>query len=596
MTTATTLCEAFQRTATVHRDRVALRTADGSVEYTWGDYAARVRSLTAGLAAHGVRRGDTVALMLTNRPEFHLVDTAAVHLGAAPYSVYNTFTPEQIAGVCANSGARIMVTEQRFLPQIRIALPHTMIEQIVLVDAEAADTITLARLEADADPAFDFDAAWQTVTGTDLLTLVYTSGTTGPPKGVEITHTSQLAMLRALTELAREFPDSTACSVSFLPTAHLAERFGFHYFPMLTGTTVTSAPVLGEVMDVLSRVRPTYWGSVPRLWEKAKSGIEARVAASSPVRRLLFQQALHLSLRRVRARQAGSDLHPALIAAHRLADAAVFAPLRTTMGLDRCRFIMIGAAPTPVGVLEFFAALGIPLIEAFGMTESSGLATINHPHRARIGTVGTAVPGVELRLADDGELLIRGAVVMRGYRGEPEKTAETVDSDGWLHTGDIAAVNTDGYVRIVDRKKELIINASGKNMSPANIEAALKSSHGLIGQAVAIGDGRPYNVALIVLDPEAASGFAQRHGLSSDIGTLAMDPRVRATVAGAVDAANTGLARVEQIKRFALLGDEWLPGGEELTPTMKLKRKPIAAKYAETIESLYDRAEEGALQ
>lgn len=593
MTTAMTLCEAFQRTAATHRDRLALRTVDDAVEYTWGAYAQRVREIAGGLAAHGVRRGDTVAIMLTNRPEFHLVDTAAAHVGAAPFSIYNSFTAEQIAGVCANAGARIVVTEHRFLSQLRAAQPNTALELIVLVDGPDAEAITLDELAAATDPAFDFEVSWRAVTPADLLTLVYTSGTTGPPKGVEITHGSQLAMLRGLNQLLDDVPDFTESSVSFLPAAHLAERFGFHYWPMLTGTTITSVPDAATVMGAVAQVRPTYWGSVPRVWEKAKAAIEARVADKPPLERLLFEWALALSIRRVRARQAGGDLNPVLIALQRAADAKVFAGLRANMGLDRCRFILVGAAPTPVAVLEFFTALGIPLIEAFGMTESSGLTALNHPNRARIGTVGTAIPGLELRLAEDGELLARGELVMRGYRGEPEKTAEAIDSAGWLHSGDIAEIGTDGYVRIVDRKKELIINAAGKNMSPANIEAALKSAHPLIGQAVAIGDARPYNVALIVLDPDAAAAFARNSGLGASTTALAHNPQLRETIAEAVTRANTRLARVEQIKRFAVLGDEWLPGGDELTPTSKLKRKPIAAKYADRIEALYDRVVEG---
>ncbi|MFI1918214.1 AMP-dependent synthetase/ligase [Nocardia sp. NPDC020380] len=589
LTHVTTLCEAFQRTVVTHRDRIALRTVDGSTELTWGGYAEQVRTLAAGLAALGVGRGDTVALMLTNRPEFHLFDTAAMHLGAVPFSIYNSFTAEQISGVCANAGARIVVTEPRFLAQLRAARAGTAIERIVLVEGSAEDAITVAEVSAAADPGFDFEATWQAVTGADLLTLVYTSGTTGAPKGVEITHDSQLAMLCGLEEFAADYPGSEESSISFLPAAHLAERFGFHYWPMLAGATITSVADMSTVMSVLPQVRPTYWGGVPRVWEKAKAAIEAKAATASPVRRVLFERALALSIDRVRAQQRGEDLNPALILLQQLADRMLFAKLRATLGLDRCQYILIGAAPTPVAVLEFFTALGIGLVEALGMTETSGLTTLNPRGRAKIGTVGTALPGVELRCADDGELLVSGPLLMRGYRNEPDKTAEAIDAEGWLHTGDIAEIDADGYVRIVDRKKELIINAAGKNMSPANIEAALTSAHPLIGQAVAIGDARPYNVALIVLDPVAAAAFASTHGIAdSALSALADNELIRAAIATGVEAANTRLARVEQIKRFTILGEEWLPGGDELTPTMKLKRKPIAAKYARHIDELYE--------
>jgi long-subunit acyl-CoA synthetase (AMP-forming) len=250
------------------------------------------------------------------------------------------------------------------------------------------------------------------------------------------------------------------------------------------------------------------------------------------------------------------------------------------LGLDQCRLAVTGAAPTPPEVFEFFGALGLPICEVWGMSETAGLATINPPDRVRLGTVGLPLPGVQLRLADDGELLVRGPMVMRGYRREPDKTAETFDDDGWLLTGDIAQIDEDGYVRIVDRKKELIINAAGKNMSPANIEAKLKSSSPLVDQVVAIGDRRPYNVALITLDPDAAAAFAEQHGDES------LD-RLRDEVARAVERANEQLARVEQIKRFKLLTEQWTPAGDELTPTMKLKRRVIHEKYAEIIDQLY---------
>ncbi|MFI5778093.1 AMP-dependent synthetase/ligase [Nocardia sp. NPDC051570] len=594
MSSPTTLCEAFQRTATTRSDRVALRTVDGSIEITWGRYRERVRAIAAGLSALGVGRGDTVALMLTNRPEFHLVDTAALHLGAVPFSVYNTFTPEQIAGVCDNAGARIVVTEQRFLPLLRQAQPGTRLERIVLVDGAASDAVTLAEVEATPDPAFDFEASWRAVTGADLITIVYTSGTTGPPKGVELTHAAQVALLAGLEQIFADIPGYAQRSISFLPAAHIAERFGFHYWPMLTGATITSVAEMSGVMDALPRVLPTYWGTVPRVWEKAKAGIEARVAEMPGGARYLFEKALALSLRRVRAQQAGRDLDPISVALQRAVDALLFARLRRTMGLEQCRFVFVGAAPISVDVLEFCNALGIPLMEAFGMTESSGLGAVNPPEDARIGSVGKAMPGMEVRLAPDGELLLRGPLLMRGYRGQPQQTAEAIDAEGWLHTGDIATIDADGYVRIVDRKKELIINAAGKNMSPANIEAALKGAHPLIGQAVAIGDGRPYNVALIVLDPQVAAAFARTRNLPADPVALADSAEVHEVIEGAVAEANRHLARVEQIKRFVILGQEWLPGGDELTPTLKLKRTPITAKYADRIEALYGPVPQGS--
>jgi long-subunit acyl-CoA synthetase (AMP-forming) len=285
--------------------------------------------------------------------------------------------------------------------------------------------------------------------------------------------------------------------------------------------------------------------------------------------------AIGTGMQRVRAEQAREQVGPLLRAQAAIADALVASKIRHKLGLDQCEWFVVGAAPTPREVLEFFAAVGIPICELWGMSELSCVATINPPDAIRIGTVGLPLPSVEVKLAQDGELLCRGPIVMKGYRNKPAQTAEAIDGEGWLHTGDVAEIDRDGYVRLVDRKKELIINAAGKNMSPANIEARIKSSSPVIGQAVCIGDARPYNVALVTLDPDGAAG------------RTADDPEIQAEVAAAIDRANAQLSRVEQIKKYALLGDEWLPGGDELTPTMKLKRKPIAAKYAAQIESLY---------
>lgn len=303
--------------------------------------------------------------------------------------------------------------------------------------------------------------------------------------------------------------------------------------------------------------------------------------------------AIDVGLRRVRAEQAliagdGPGPDAALLAEHAKAEQLVLGPLRAAIGLDQVRWSVSGAAPIPPDVLEYFGALGLPICELWGMSELSCCAAINPPDRIKIGTVGPAVPGLEMRLADDGEVLVRGATVMRGYRGEPAKTAETMADGGWLRTGDIGTLDDEGYLRLVDRKKELMINAAGKNMSPANIELVLKAAGPLIGQAIAIGDARPYNVALLVLDPDAAAAHAAVRGLDdASAATLSDDPVVVAAVAEEVARANERLSRVEQIKRFRILPVDWEPGGDELTPTSKLKRKPIAAKYAAEIEALY---------
>jgi long-subunit acyl-CoA synthetase (AMP-forming) len=508
-----TVCAAFQATAAANPDAIALRTKGGEIEITWGEYAERVRSLAAALHKLGLRRGDTMALMLSNRPEFHLLDAAAMHLGAVPFSIYNTSSPEQAEFLLRDSGARIGVVEPSFRDRMST-------EHVIEVDL-------LEELEGDAD--FDFDAAWQAVEPDDLLTLIYTSGTTGDPKGVQLTHKSMLFTMGAY-DAVLQFPRGGSV-VSYLPMAHIAERNCSHYFPMQFGFTVTCCPNARDVVSYFPEVRPSWFFGVPRIFEKLKVAIESGPGVDDP------------------------------------------AALREQLGMDQLAALNVGAAPCPAEVIEFFHSIGLPLGELWGMSETNAIATCNPPDRIKIGTVGPPVPGVEIRLADDGEVELRGDCVFAGYRGQEEKTRETFTEDGWLKTGDIGALDEDGYLSIVDRKKELIINAAGKNMSPANIESTLKTASPLIGSAVVIGDGRPFNVALIVLDAEAAASVDD----------------AEAAIAEAIEKANERLSNVEKVRRHKLLDTEWEPGGDELTPTMKLKRRPIAEKYAEDIDALYER-------
>ncbi len=550
---AATLCEAFQITAGERPDAVALRTPGDGMSVTWAQYADRVRGIAAGLASLGVRRGDTLALMLVNRPEFHIADAGAMHLGATAFSVYNTSTPAQVDFLFNNAGNRVVITERQFLPVVLEAKNGApALEHVVLIDGDDEGTISLAELEQMGDAGFDFEATWRSVEPDDVLTLIYTSGTTGPPKGVQLTHRNLMAEIRAVVDRLPTKPGGRI--ISFLPSAHIADRWASHYqSSMVLGFTLTCLSDPRAIVQTLPEVRPTAWGSVPRIWEKIKAALEAQ----------------------------GVTDPSALPEEHKAA-------IRQKLGLDECAWLVVGAAPTPVEVLDYFAALGLPICELWGMSETSSCATINPPHAVKIGTCGPPLQGVEVKLAEDGELLVRGDIVMTGYRGEPEKTRESLDADGWLHSGDVAEIDADGYVKIVDRKKELIINAAGKNMSPVNIEARLKTAHPLIGTAVAIGDRRPYNVALIVLDPDVAAAFAKELGIEDGgPAALADDERVQKVIADAVEEANSHLSRVEQIKKFAILHEEWQPGGEELTPTMKLKRRPIAEKYAAQIESLY---------
>jgi long-subunit acyl-CoA synthetase (AMP-forming) len=579
----TTVCELFQRTVAERGDSDALRTRGGEVTLTWREYGRRVRDLAAGLATLGLARGETLALMLVNRPEFHLADLAALHLGAVPFSLYNSSSADQVEHLLADSGAKIVITEQAFLPSIeraRQACPS--IEHVFVVDERPS----LADLEQAGAADFDFDDRWRAVQPSDLLTLIYTSGTTGPPKGVQITHANYLAELRAFAGIDDFKPGRL---VSYFPMAHIAERVVSHYNAIAYGHTVTCCPDPKQVMAYLPEVRPTFFFAVPRIWEKVRAALEAGIANEPDrAKRLAIGGALELGLRRVRAEQAGERVSADLAEQCAGADEAVFSPIRTRLGLDRAEHILTGAAPSPVDVLEFFHAIGIEILEVWGLSETTGLATANLPGRAKLGTVGPAAAGVELRLADDGEVHVRGGIVMAGYRGRPEKTAEAIDEQGWFRTGDVGTLDDDGCLRIVDRKKEIMINAAGENMSPANIEAQVKGSSTLIGQACVIGDRRPYNVALIVLDPDSAATFAQLQRLPDDsLAALAHDDAVIEEIRNAVERANMRLSRPEQIKRFRVLGADWEAAGAELTPTLKLKRSAIEQKYADVIEALY---------
>jgi long-chain acyl-CoA synthetase len=587
-----TMCEAFQLMAAERADQVALRTLGDRVGITFAEYRDRVRDLAGGLHALGVGHGDTVGLMLTNRPEFHLLDTAAMHLGATPFSIYNTCSVEQISYLLEDARCAVVAVDAAFLDRMRPAIADLeSVQHLIVLDAEPADGLTLEQLERSAPPDYDFDASWRAVTGEDVVTLIYTSGTTGPPKGVQLTHSNELAQYRGLDAGSAEWRTTGGSVVSYLPTAHIADRSLSHYAQMIYGVTITTCPDPTQVFAHAIDARPTRFGGVPRVWEKLKAALEAGIAAEPDDRkRAATLQAIELGLRKVRAEQAGEPVSSALARAWREADEAVFSKIRARLGFDRCESYVIGAAPAPLELFEFFAAIGIPICEVWGMSELSCVATAVPSDGLRFGTVGKPLPGVELKLADDGEVLVRGATVMAGYRNQPAKTAETIDPDGWLHTGDIGSLDDDGYLRIIDRKKELIINAAGKNMSPANIEQQLKQGSTLIGQAIAIGDRRPYNVGLIVLDPDACGAFAAQHGIEdASIASMAVEPAVLVEVTEGVKRANSHLSRVEQIKRFKVLAVDWPPAGDELTPTMKLRRKPIAAKYAREIDQLYTR-------
>lgn len=587
MTTAerpTTLCAAFQRTAAIDPDAVALRTPGGSQTLTWREYADQVRKVAAGLAGLGVRRGDTVSLMMSNRVEFYPLEVGAQHVGATSFSVYNTLAAEQLTYVFANADTKVVICEEQHVD--RILASGTPIEHIVCIDGNPAGTMTLDDLYAAAPADFDFEATWRAVQPDDVVTLIYTSGTTGHPKGVEMTHANLLFEGYAISAILDiEFGDR---GTSYLPTAHIADRMCNLYLQEMFGTQVTTISDPRAIAAALPDVRPTIWGAVPRIWEKLKAGIEFVVAnETDEVKQAGLQWAMSVAGKRAAALLAGQPVPEELAAEWNKADELVLSKLREKLGFGELRWAISGAAPIPKETLGFFAGIGIPIAEVWGMSELSCAATGCHPRVARLGTVGRLLPGLEGKIADDGEFLVRGPLVMKGYRKEPAKTAEAIDPDGWLHTGDIVEIDADGYLRVVDRKKELIINAAGKNMSPANIENTIVAACPMVGVMIAIGDGRPYNTALMVFDADSVGPYAAQRGLEPTPQALAADPEVIAQIAAGVAEGNQKLSRVEQIKRFRVLPTLWEPGGDEITLTMKLKRKPIHAKYAAEIEELY---------
>ena len=559
----------FRATVRARPEAVALRRKerDDWVEVTWTQYAERACRLASGLADLGVDRGDRVVLMMRNRPAFHVTDMAVLLLGATPISIYNSSAPEQVQYLAGHCDAKVAIVEdtgylERVL-KVRAELP-TLSELVVIDDPDGRAPGDVHALDAllGAEPV-DLDTAAAIAQPSDLATVIYTSGTTGPPKGVMLDHANIVWTAESLRRTLADVATEGRRVLSYLPMAHVAERMVSHYLGSALGFEVTTCPEAGRVADYLPQVRPEIFFSVPRVWEKIYASVQA-VATADPEQEAKFQRAL----------DAG--------------DESVLAPIRGLLGLDQCVTAVSGAAPLSTEILQFFRALGVPLSEVYGLSESSGPMTFD-PIEVRIGTVGRAIPGQEVKLAPDGEVICRGGNVFRGYLGDPEKTAEALDDEGWLHSGDIGVFDDDGYLKIVDRKKELIITAGGKNISPANLETALKAVP-LIGQAAVIGDQRPFISALLVLDGDVAPAWAKQHGIdASSLAELAEHPDVIAEVERGVAQANQHFSQVEQIKKFKLLGDEWLPDSEELTPTMKLKRRGINTKYAAEIEALYAR-------
>ncbi|MQY08598.1 AMP-dependent synthetase/ligase [Actinomadura macrotermitis] len=586
-------------TADRHGDRPAYsdRTADGWRTLTWGQVRERALETAAGFAALGLEAGDVVALMMSNRSEHVLADLGAVHAGGVPTTVYATLAPDQVAFVAGDCAARFAVLEgrdqlDRWLPALE-RLPA--LRKVVVLDEAACPDgerfLTWAALTALGRERLAADAAGTAARAAavkpgDTATLLYTSGTTGDPKGVRITH-SMVLHEAALLEGASVLPEHNV-GISYLPFAHIADRVLSYYLPVTRAAHIHFCPDPAQLTTVLREVRPHGFFGVPRVWEKIMAGIQAVLAAEpDEAKKAAVQGALEAGRAYVAGQEYGGALSPEAAAAFERADAAVLTPMRALLGLDRVVQASSAAAPLPEDVARFFAGLGLKIFDAYGMTETTGAITANLDDAFKLGTVGRAFPGVDLALAEDGEILVRGATCTPGYLNRPQATAELIDEDGWVHTGDVGVLDEDGFLRVVDRKKEIIITAGGENIAPSLVENHLKE-HPLIGQALAYGDRRPYVVALITLDGEVAPVWAAAHGVdTTDLAALAEHPAVLEEVGAAVRDANRRLARVQQVKRWRLLPAEWTAESEELTPTLKLRRRVVHAKYTDAIEGLY---------
>jgi long-chain acyl-CoA synthetase len=582
-----TVTRQFAETVAANRAQIALRWKDGDgfAEWTWADYADRATRLAGALGELGIGRGDRVVLLMRNRPEFHVADVAVMLCGATPISIYNSSASDQIEYLAGHCNAVAAIVEDGTyldrLLAVRGALPALRHVAVIDVPAAGVASDVLKWDELLTHEPVDLDAAAAIAQPSDLATVIYTSGTTGPPKGVMLDHANIMWTVECYRATVDVEPGWR--TVSYLPMAHIAERMATHYLGSASSFEVTTCPDPGQVVLYLGSVRPQSFFAVPRVWEKAYASLHAAVAAD-PVKAEEFARALDVGWEVSEVRARGEE--PTGELADRFAQVGPSLEfVRGLIGLDQAVICVTGAAPIPFDVLRFFRALGLPLSEIYGLSETSGPMTWA-PFRVRIGTVGPPMPGIEVRLEDDGEVSCRGGNVFRGYLDEPEKTAEVLEPDGWFHSGDIGAFDEAGYLRIIDRKKELIITAGGKNISPANLEAALKAGQ-LIGQACAIGDDRPFVSALLVLDPDTAPLWARQHDIDLPFEELASNPEVLAEVQREVDAANAGFSRVEKIKRVKVLSHEWLPDSEELTPTMKLKRRGVHAKYVKEIEELY---------
>jgi long-subunit acyl-CoA synthetase (AMP-forming) len=585
---AETLIEVFEATAREHASRPALaRKTNGRWETTsWSELRQTVRRAASGLTALGVEPGAGVAILAGSRPEWFVADLAAMAVGALPAGIYTNSTPEQCRYICEHASASVaIVQDAAALARLRGVGRPRGLEAIVLLEGESSDSGVLRWSEllakGDASCETEVERRSAALSPDDACTLIYTSGTTGTPKGVMLTHANLVFMARRAQEILPVSAEDRL--ISYLPLAHIAEQVASLLASLATGACVHFAESLEKLPENLREVRPQLFLGVPRVWEKIQAGVQAAGGSAGPLQRRIASWARGVGLAGGYADQRG-ERRPW---SYPLAERLVFSKVRERLGLDQARMLVVSAAPVAKETLDFFQSLGLPIMEFFGMSECTGPSTMSLPARYRLGRAGYAIPGTEIQIAEDGEILLRGPHVFKGYYKDAPATRETLDALGWLHTGDIGELDADGFLRVTDRKKELLITAGGKNIAPQFLEGRLRQIPG-VSQAIAIGDRRPYVVALLTLDPTRLALLARELGSPARTSAEAARCAIfKAHLGKQIERINESLARYETIKRFALLASELSVEGGELTPTLKLKRRVVLERHKELIESLY---------
>ena len=589
---ADTIVGLFEQRAAARPNAVALRHRSGGswATISWNDYARAAREIAAGLRDLGLEAGDRVGILSGNRPEWHEADMGILSAGMVTVPVYATASATQARHVLGDSGSRVCFVEDgEQLAKVllrRSDLPQ--LERVVLLGAvEGIDdsfVLPLADLRAAgaARLAADRDGAPAAVRPEQTATLVYTSGTTGPPKGAVISHANIMATLRSLTSLVTLAESDRF--LSFLPLSHITERSVSHFGQNASGGETWFARSIATIPDDLPACRPTLFFAVPRVWEKFRDALlEAPASAPPPVRQLLSR---YLELSELRGDRPTGWGTPSQELQHRALDATVGRLLRRRLGLDQARMLVSGAAAIHPDLLRWFDGLGLPIAEGYGQTEVSLCTSLNPVGAIRIGTVGKPIPDVEVVIAEDGEILVRGPNVCEGYWQMPEATAELIDADGWLHTGDLGSLDADGYLKVTGRKKDLIITAYGKNIAPAEIETQLRFEP-LISQAVVVGENRPYLTALLTVDPDGAAQWAAQHGRSLSLGSVADDPAFRQAIDQAIERVNARHSHAEGIRHWRILPQDLTMEAGQLTPTLKVRREAVVAANRDLVEEMY---------